>query len=177
MEGGTFLEKSNTVKVGLQKNEIRARYLKLLKSLPQERYNGSKERILQALQPKLAPFSSIVSFINFSYEVDLSAINGWISSHKELFLPRWEEQFGNRLDIYCAKGGEIGNNRYDCILVPALAFDKDGVRVGHGRGCYDRLLTEHPYAHTIGIGFYEQFSEKGLPREPHDKVVKECCFV
>ncbi len=177
MEKETFSEKLNTAKVHLQKSEIRLTYLKRLQNLTEERRKIAKEAVLQALQVKLAPFTTIVSFINFSYEIDLSALNLWLLSHKKLFLPKWERKKGNQLEIYSAKGGEVSHNGYDCILVPGLAFDKEGSRVGHGKGCYDRLLTENPTAYTIGVGFKEQFSETALPKEVHDKAVKECCLV
>lgn len=37
------------------------------------------------------------------------------------------------------------------ILVPAIAFDKRGFRVGRGKGYYDRYLEKYPNAFTIGV--------------------------
>jgi 5-formyltetrahydrofolate cyclo-ligase len=52
------------------------------------------------------------------------------------------------------------------MLVPALAFDVKGYRLGYGGGYYDRYL---PYFHgiTFGIAFYEDVFPE-LPHEPHD---------
>ncbi|HEX5171656.1 MAG TPA: 5-formyltetrahydrofolate cyclo-ligase [Cyclobacteriaceae bacterium] len=43
----------------------------------------------------------------------------------------------------------------DMILVPLLAFDKEGYRVGYGKGYYDRFLKEcRPDAKKIGLSFF-----------------------
>lgn len=55
----------------------------------------------------------------------------------------------------------------DCIIVPLLAFDRRGHRLGYGRGFYDRFLrTTRGY--TIGIAFSIQEVER-LPVEDHDR--------
>lgn len=57
----------------------------------------------------------------------------------------------------------------DLILVPALAFDVNGVRLGHGGGHYDRLLLG-VNGFRLGLAFHEQVVE-ALPAEPHDEPV------
>lgn len=54
-------------------------------------------------------------------------------------------------------------------IVPALAFDANGNRLGYGRGFYDRLLEKiAPNAITLGIGYDFQL-QKSVPAETHDK--------
>ncbi len=56
----------------------------------------------------------------------------------------------------------------DVIIVPGLAFDKNGARIGHGGGYYDRLLkTLSPHTKTIGLAFNFQILER-LPVSSHD---------
>ncbi len=55
----------------------------------------------------------------------------------------------------------------DLIIVPAVAMDNSGRRLGRGRGFYDRLLTL-TRATTIGVGYDFQFIAEGIPVEPHD---------
>ena len=55
----------------------------------------------------------------------------------------------------------------DLILVPGLAFDRTGNRLGWGGGFYDRWLGSHPGVPRLGIGFSCQVLER-LPGEPHD---------
>lgn len=54
----------------------------------------------------------------------------------------------------------------DLILVPGLAFDRNGGRMGFGKGYYDRLL-ESSNAIKIGICYDFQLLDN-IPTEPHD---------
>jgi 5-formyltetrahydrofolate cyclo-ligase len=64
---------------------------------------------------------------------------------------------------HCLK---ISSNRLDLILVPGLAFDFDGHRLGRGKGFYDQLLSvlQGP---TCGVAFDQQMVGH-IPTEPHD---------
>jgi 5-formyltetrahydrofolate cyclo-ligase len=54
----------------------------------------------------------------------------------------------------------------DLVLVPGVAFDLRGRRLGRGRGFYDRLLAE-VRGTSCAIAFDEQIVEE-VPVEPHD---------
>lgn len=56
------------------------------------------------------------------------------------------------------------------ILVPGLAFDRTGHRLGYGGGYYDSYLKEHPEAKSVGICYSVQMSED-IPLEEHDQLV------
>jgi len=54
------------------------------------------------------------------------------------------------------------------VLVPALAVDRSGVRLGRGSGFYDRSLgARHPHARLIAVVRDEEVLDE-LPAEPHD---------
>ncbi|NJN66221.1 MAG: 5-formyltetrahydrofolate cyclo-ligase [Chloroflexaceae bacterium] len=54
------------------------------------------------------------------------------------------------------------------LVVPLLAFDRSGYRLGYGKGYYDRLLAAcHPPLITVGAAFAAQ-EIAAVPREPHD---------
>lgn len=55
----------------------------------------------------------------------------------------------------------------DFIVVPGVAFDRNGNRLGRGKGYYDRLLPRIPSAYKAGICFPFQLVEK-VPAEPFD---------
>lgn len=54
----------------------------------------------------------------------------------------------------------------EIILVPGLAFDETGARMGFGKGYYDKLLQKSG-AVKIGLCYDFQLLEK-IPSEPHD---------
>jgi len=55
----------------------------------------------------------------------------------------------------------------DLVLVPGLAFDLTGARLGRGKGFYDRWLGANPAVKTLGVCFKCQILEN-LPAESHD---------
>lgn len=70
----------------------------------------------------------------------------------------------------------------DLVVVPGLAFDWKGTRIGFGKGCYDRFL---PALRTdvlkIGFAYDFQVLSDDLPAEPADipldGIVTECRFI
>lgn len=68
-------------------------------------------------------------------------------------------------------GRAIDPRVVDVAIVPGLAFDPRGGRLGSGGGHYDRLLATLPAdAARIGVGFTCQVVP-WVPREPHDQPV------
>lgn len=56
----------------------------------------------------------------------------------------------------------------DMIVVPLVAFDQTGARLGYGGGCYDRYLPMlSPACQIIGIAFDEQHVDH-VPTDAHD---------
>ncbi|HPI40857.1 MAG TPA: 5-formyltetrahydrofolate cyclo-ligase [Pseudobdellovibrionaceae bacterium] len=53
------------------------------------------------------------------------------------------------------------------FLVPGLAFNAKGVRLGRGKGYYDRLLQNYN-GKKVGVGYSNQFWSGELPSELHD---------
>jgi len=59
--------------------------------------------------------------------------------------------------------------RVDLVLVPGVAFDLEGGRLGRGKGYYDRMLAELSGT-TCGVAFDEQIIPE-VPVEAHDRHV------
>jgi 5-formyltetrahydrofolate cyclo-ligase len=56
----------------------------------------------------------------------------------------------------------------EAVMVPALAYDLNGFRLGYGGGYYDRLLSGiSPECTKIGAAFEQQIVSE-VPREKHD---------
>lgn len=68
-------------------------------------------------------------------------------------------------------GEPVDPDAIDVVLVPGLAFTRDGRRLGQGGGFYDRFLPRlRPDCVTIGVCFAEQIVDD-LTTEPHDRIV------
>lgn len=65
----------------------------------------------------------------------------------------------------------------DLVIVPGLAFDEAGNRLGRGMGYYDRFLSQLPKnVPTIGLAFDFQMIPDFPPLEPHDFSVSKVLF-
>jgi 5-formyltetrahydrofolate cyclo-ligase len=130
---------------------------------------------LQQLVRKLAP-STIASYQPLSAEPDVSEFNRWAEKQYHLVYPR---VIGD--DLVFAQG-PVAPGRYgiaepagnevaaiDLVLVPALAADRLGNRLGKGRGFYDRFLVGFS-----GPAYAVVFDEEvlaSIPVESHDRKV------
>ncbi|WP_206024868.1 5-formyltetrahydrofolate cyclo-ligase [Micromonospora zingiberis] len=60
----------------------------------------------------------------------------------------------------------------DLVVVPALAVDRRGVRLGRGGGSYDRTLARVPAAVPTVVPLHDGELLDALPAEPHDRPVR-----
>lgn len=61
----------------------------------------------------------------------------------------------------------LDKNKIDIVVVPLVAFDKKGTRLGYGGGYYDRFLGDLDSCKKIGIAFSVQELEQ-IEKEDHD---------
>lgn len=64
----------------------------------------------------------------------------------------------------------IDEKNFDCVIVPGVAFDVQGKRLGMGGGYYDKFLKLATNAKKISLAFDCQIVEN-IPTEPHDMPV------
>ena len=98
---------------------------------------------------------------------------------KKITLPRIE---GKNMTFYALSSteglvkGKLGAmeplpkvpvQRIDMLVVPGIAFDKMGYRLGYGKGYYDKFLANEK-AFSIGLAYSFQVLEH-LPSEEHDQ--------
>lgn len=80
-----------------------------------------------------------------------------------------EGAFGVREPVETAP--RIDPAEVNVVLVPGLAFDPRGHRIGYGRGFYDRLLPQLTAAYRVGLAYDFQLLAE-LPNDPHDTPVQ-----
>jgi 5-formyltetrahydrofolate cyclo-ligase len=59
----------------------------------------------------------------------------------------------------------------DAVLVPGLAVGRDGTRLGHGGGCYDRALARVPVGTFVCVVLHSEEVLEVVPRDDHDRSV------
>ncbi len=90
-----------------------------------------------------------------------------------LAVTGWEELEPGAYSIPepVARCGAVDPVEVDLILVPGVAFDRLGGRLGYGGGYYDRFLKSCP-APRVALAFDLQMVDE-VPREDHDLLVHE----
>src|SRR3989344_7508241 len=145
-----------------QKTRLRKLLLEKRKKIPEERRRQASSLILEALKNR----GALLSFSPMGSEIDISSLNAHLATKGRRYLVPYDLNSFNNVPL----------EKIDWILVPALGFDREGYRIGYGKGYYDRFLanTDTP---TIGVGFLEQLSQEPIPKEPWDIPVQELLLV
>jgi 5-formyltetrahydrofolate cyclo-ligase len=77
-----------------------------------------------------------------------------------------------RMGIKEPRSSCIPASDLDLVIVPAIAFDKNGSRLGYGRGYYDRFIAgKKNRIFTIGLGFDFQLIEDEIPTSSSDEKI------
>jgi 5-formyltetrahydrofolate cyclo-ligase len=142
---------------------------------PEERDSGSQSvcRHLMGL-PQLANAGTILSYWAVGDEVSLAAFHRWAweqgktvafpctegAGKMAAYVPKtMEDMAPDRFGIPSpvpARSRLVQPEELEAVLVPCLAFDGAGRRLGHGGGYYDRYLPKCPQAMRILVAFEAQ---------------------
>jgi 5-formyltetrahydrofolate cyclo-ligase len=140
-------------------------------------------------RPEFDKANGIGAFASTPSEINTySILEGSLELGKKLYLPKvvkdkkhfhfyqvqnFKTLIKGPFGILEPSGNKPANwEEIDLILVPGLAFDLTGNRLGFGKGYYDRVLPEMKKTTlTIGLGYSFQIVEK-IPAEPHDIPLK-----
>lgn len=169
----------------MNKKEIRKIIRERRESLEQSYINEASLKIFNTLKNEevFLNAKNILSYMDFKNEVKTDLINKFIQENgKVLILPRVIDRenmiaieskgnfstspFGNIEPV-----GDEYQKEIDLIIVPGVAFDKEGNRIGFGRGYYDRFFTKYENAKRIAIAFEIQLVDK-IETDVFDKKVE-----
>ena len=174
------------------KRQIRMQIVQRLATQTKEDRRRKSEAIWRKLA-RLAVFrraKTVLCYVALPYEVDTwSFLQRMLEQGKRVVVPRVQ---GGRLALSevrdltrdLAPGAfgvwepkpatthPVSPKALDVALVPGLAFDRRGHRLGHGWGYFDRLLSRVPATtRTVGLCFRFQLLDH-LPTSPHDHAVQ-----
>jgi 5-formyltetrahydrofolate cyclo-ligase len=173
---------------GLDKRAWRETMSKRVASVAPEHARAAAERAAEEFLdlPEIAAASRVLVCLSFGAEISTQPVIAELErSGRELYVPRAEPRDGMlHLHRYPCELVTLGfglrqpprecpeldpaevDRTLDAALVLGLAFDESGIRLGHGRGYFDRFLAGRGFP-AIGFAYEVQVVER-LPREPHD---------
>jgi 5-formyltetrahydrofolate cyclo-ligase len=166
----------NEHEVQRSKKLQRAQALGARNALSAETRSARSDIVSQKLlqHPAVLQASVILSYMAFGAELDLADFHSAIAKegktlafpvtfgkgHMEAYQPLADDAWS--VDAAGIRSPEVERSLFiepgtiDVVIVPCVAFDAGGWRMGWGGGHYDRYLPRCPKAHLIGVAFEVQ---------------------
>jgi 5-formyltetrahydrofolate cyclo-ligase len=162
-----------------QKQSLRAEARRFLVGLDSERKREAGQKILSHLRNWDAWLAARTVCAFTALPSEPNVLTPWPDG-KKIILPRVVDSqvrlhlvdnsevlvAGSFGILEPAPNAPVAMAKADIILVPGLAFDRSGARLGRGGGYYDRLLTDFEGL-RVGVCFEESVLER-IPAESHD---------
>ncbi len=183
---------SHLEKTFLEQNSLREQKLKLRGEMSPSEVNEASGEICRRLFELQEYINTdiLYSYCPVRNEVDIMPVNlAAQKTGKRVFLPKTKGQdisFYEFLKDTNLIPGAFGvpepdtKEPYDgtlgLMLVPGVVFSKEGLRIGFGKGYYDRYLDTHPMIVTVGIAYEFQVEESFCTKNsdiPMDIIVTE----
>lgn len=132
---------------------------------------------------------TVLGYLNFGSELESELwVRQALADGKRVLLPRVNKA-GNHLELF--EVGDLGSDvapgafgihepiiercrhfealdEIDLILLPGVAFDRMGGRLGYGGGFFDKLLAHLPHRPVLIAGAFALQVVKEIPQEPTD---------
>jgi 5-formyltetrahydrofolate cyclo-ligase len=187
---GIKSEEIKTVKTSLRRSLLQQRT-----SLSLEDWRVKSDRLCHHLRQwqGLQQASTVLSYVSFRQEPDLHSLiqstpktTGKVWGlprcvERHLYWHRWEiteSLHPNRYGILEPHESAplIAPEQVEVMLVPAVACDHNGYRLGYGGGFYDRLLSRTEWSHVLTIGIvFEEHRVPALPVASWDRPLHGVC--
>ncbi|EMR73395.1 5-formyltetrahydrofolate cyclo-ligase [Thermoplasmatales archaeon SCGC AB-539-N05] len=173
------------------KSELRKRLTHIRSAIPYEQILEKSQRITDKLQhlDEYEIATAVMFYVSYDNEVYTHKLIKEVlkAKTKEAIVPltdvlnrkllpvkieSWSELSPGAYNILEPKNKQnvADVNTIDLVLLPGIAFDKRGNRIGHGAGYYDRLLGKYLHAKRAGLAFDFQIVDT-IPVEKHDVAI------
>ncbi|HJB94805.1 MAG TPA: 5-formyltetrahydrofolate cyclo-ligase [Candidatus Mediterraneibacter intestinigallinarum] len=169
------------------KEEIREKYRKIRAQIPSETRKHADNQIAERLfnRPEYRDARIIYCYMSFKDEADTaSIIDESLRLGKQVALPRVSGKrkmefffISGQKDLvtgfmgikepagYCLEASAPSEDAL--VLLPGLAFDRSGARLGYGGGFYDTYLAKHAGCKKAALAYSAQIAPE-IPTEPVD---------
>jgi len=136
------------------------------------------------INTNLLNLNNVLIYSDFRNEVQTGDIIDYLfSNNKNVYLPVcdckkttfavhqiFNTEYDSQLNFYGIKepkNSAVTNNKIDCAIIPGIAFDVKGNRIGFGKGYYDKFLFENKDICKIALCYEFQIVDQ-IPANTHD---------
>ena len=173
------------MKIATERKRVRTETLHRREALISEERARLSQRIVNSVSRWIQRegFDSVMLYLSMRSEVEtIDLLEGLLNSGKQICAPTVNtEQVKLTPRLVQNPNTELVRHRYgmlepkdacpifptehlQLIVVPGIAFDRKGYRLGYGKGFYDRFLTKCPHAIRIGLAYQIQVVEDTFPQ-------------
>ena len=175
-------------KLLMLKKELRQHIREIKRQFSQQQLEELSLPIISRLKSRLASTKTILAYYSLPDEVDTrQLLDDLVAEGKTVLLPKVIDDENMEIRRYTGRQDleegilhlmePIGEpftdyEDIDIVVVPGLAFDAEGHRLGRGRGYYDRFLHRKNHPFCVGICFdFQKVAE--VPVDEYDIPVDE----
>ncbi len=173
------------MKTAIERERVRAETLHRREALTPEARTRLSQRIVDSAADwiRREGFDAVMLYLNMRSEVEtLSLLEALLDSGKQVcapvvdteqlaLIPRRIQNLKTELVRHSYGMLEpseacpiFPTGHLQLIVVPGVAFDRNGYRLGYGKGFYDRFLVKCPHAVAIGLAYEIQLVEDTFPQ-------------
>ena len=173
------------MQIAIERERVRTETLHRRDALTSEERTRLSQRIVDSTARWIQRqgFDAVMLYLNMRSEVETTGLlEGLLNSGKQVCAPVVDTE---RLELVPRRiqnlKTEVVRHPYgmlepstacpifpteqlQLIIVPGIAFDCNGYRLGYGKGFYDRFLTKCPHVVAIGLAYQIQLVEDTFPQ-------------
>ena len=174
------------MKIATEREHVRAETLHRREALSPTERTRLSQRIVDSTAHWIQRegFGSVMLYLNMRSEVETTdLLEGLLNSGKRVCAPVVDTEHleliprriqNLKIELVRHPYGMLEPNatcpifpieHLQLIVVPGIAFDRNGYRLGYGKGFYDRFLMKCPHAVAIGLAYGVQLVEDTFPQE------------
>ena len=170
----------------MRKDELRQQIRQMKRLFSPQQLEEFSLQVVNRLRQRLGDVQTLMAYWPLNDEVDVrQLLDDLVARGVIVLLPRVVGETEMELHRYTGRAdlvkgafgimepvGDVYTDfaAIDAALVPGVAFDSSGRRLGRGRGYYDRFLAIHSHIYKIGVCFdFQQVPE--VPVDSYDVTV------
>ena len=167
------------------KHALRKKFLHIRNNLDTTYQIQATEKIFKTLEESdiFKNSQKIFIYVGFGTEIQTEYLIKKYINSKEIFVPKivsrtmklvkikdWSDLSVGHFNVLEPIQNDFYAEEIDLVITPSIVFDKDGYRLGYGKGYYDKYFSENKYKASLGLSF-EKLLQEEIPTEKHDKNV------